>query len=272
LIALGVLLLVGRTRASLAATAIVAVVIGSVAGAAFAAGPPWLGTIADCGFQPGDAAQRVERSGAWDGSPSVRLDLRCGTLDLRPTTASAWRFTGTYRGAPPNLTASGRSLGVTAPNGTHRQDWTVELPAGSVDRIDLTANAAGSTVALDTLELGALSATVNAGDLRVTVGSGRLDRLEATVNAGQLRITAGSSDLAGTIAANAGSVALCVPSDASLRLTVTDQLTFANNLSARGLTRSGDGTWIRDGSGPVVTLRVDGNAAALTLDPEGGCR
>ncbi|HET7029574.1 MAG TPA: hypothetical protein VFI34_03610 [Candidatus Limnocylindrales bacterium] len=272
LIGFGLMLLVGRTRASIAATAVVAIVIGSVAGAAFAAGPPWIGTMADCGFQPGNATERLDRSGTWEDAASVQLDLRCGTLDLHPGAGPGWRFASTHRGSEPTVTASDRSLAVAAPSGTHRQDWILELPAGPVDRMDLTANAASSKVRLDTIQLGALNATVNAGDLGVAVGTGRLDQLDVTVNAGQLRITGGSSDLRGSIAINAGGVDLCVPADANLRLTVTDQLTFSHNLSSRGLSRIGDGTWVRPGSGAAVTLRISGNAATLTLDPEGGCR
>lgn len=272
LIGIGLVLLVGRTRASIAATAVVALLIGSVAGAAFAAGPPWIGTVADCGFQPGSATERLARSGAWDGPPSVRLDLRCGTLDLHPTDAATWSVAATYRGSPPVVTSTGRALAMTAPYGTHRQDWSVELPVGTVERIDLTTNAATSTVRLDGIQLASLAATVNAGDLGVAVGSGRLDRVDATVNAGRLRIDGGAAELRGDISVNAGGVDLCVPAGANLRLTVTDQLTFAHNLSSRGLTRMGDGAWVRVGSGPAVILRIDGNAAALTLDPEGGCR
>jgi hypothetical protein len=272
LIGVGLLLIVGRTRASIAATAMVALVIGSIAGAAFAAGPPWIATMTDCGFQPGSATERLDRAGAWDGRASVRLDLRCGSLDLHPAADASWHVGASYRGAAPSLVSSGRALAVTAPTGTHRQDWTVQLPATALDRIDLSANAAASTIRLDGIPLGTLSATVNAGDLTITVGSGSLERIEATANAGRIRVAAGATGLRGTISINAGAVDLCVASDADLRLTVTDQLTFAHNLSSRGLTRTGDGAWVRSGSGRAVILRIDGNAAALTLDFEGGCR
>ena len=272
LIGVGLLLVAGRTRASIAATAVVALLVGSLAGAAFAAGPPWIGTIADCGLQPGGPAGQVSRSGAWSGSPSVRLDLRCGTLDVHPAGAGTWQVDATYRGSPPIITASDTRLALTAPDGTHRQDWAVALPLGAVDRIELVSNAATSRVRLDGVALGTLAATVNAGDLLVDVGTGRIDQVETTINAGQLRVIGGAADLRGTVSVNAGGVDLCLAPTAALRLTVTDQLTFSHNLASRGLTRIGQGAWTRDGSGPTMILRIDGNAAALTLDPEGGCR
>ena len=271
LIGVGLLLLVGRTRASIAATAIVALIIGSVAGAAFAAGPPWIGTIGDCGFQPAGSTEHLDRSGTWDGSPSVRIDLHCGSLDLHPATAGTWQLATTYRGAAPVVDASGHALAVTAPNGTHRQDWTLALPAGAVERVDLETNAASSKLRLDGIQVGRLGATMNAGDLGITIGTGAIARLDATINAGQLRVAAGATDLDGAVTVNAGDFQLCVPANANLRLTVKDNLTFGHNLASRGLLRSGD-LWVREGSGPAVTLRIEGNAAALTLDPEGGCR
>jgi hypothetical protein len=91
------------------------------------------------------------------------------------------------------------------------------------------------------------------------------------MNAGRARITLGATAVTGSLSANAGSFELCVRPEMGLRLQVTDQLTFAHNLGDRGLARDGD-TWTRPGSsGAIVDLEIDGNAANLTLDPEGGC-
>lgn len=271
LVAFGLLLVVGRTRASLAATAIVALLIGSIAGAAFAAGPPWIGLAANC-LGTGGPTEQTDRSGTFDGPATVRVDLRCGTLDLRPATNAGWSVSATSRGATPVVTSSARRLDVVAPTGTHRQTWTILVPAGPVDRFDVTTNAASSTLALDGIQLASLDATVNAGDLRVTVGNGTLGQIHATINAAALRVIAGSTDLRGSMTVNAGGIDLCVPGDANLRLRVTDQLTFGHNLSGSGLTRDGSGAWVRAGSGGTVDLSIEGNAAALTLNPKGGCK
>jgi hypothetical protein len=272
LVAFGLLLLVGRTRASLAATVIVALDNGSIAGAAFAAGPPWIGAAANCGFGPGGATLQTDRSGTFGTSPTVRLDIRCGTLAVRPSATASWQVGATSRGAAPIVTSTAGRLDVTAPDDTHHQDWTVQLPAGPIERLELTTNAAASTIALDGLQIGDLEATMNAGDMRLALGGGSVETINATINAGALRLVVGSSGARGSLTVNAGGIDLCVPDDANLRLTVTDQLTFGHNLAQRGLTRPGGGTWIRDGSGPAVVLRIEGNAAALTLNPEGGCR
>ena len=76
----------------------------------------------------------------------------------------------------------------------------------------------------------------------------------------------------GQISVNAGQIDLCVPDDVGLRLDVTDQLTFVTNLGSQGLDQSGT-EWTREATGgaPTIDLSLDGNAASLSLRPEGGC-
>ena len=94
------------------------------------------------------------------------------------------------------------------------------------------------------------------------------------MNAGRARLTLGDAvALTGHVSVNVGAVDLCVPASAELRITVSEELTFVTNLSQRGLALE-NGAWHRAGTAgaPVIALSVDGNAAGLTLDPEGGCR
>jgi hypothetical protein len=80
------------------------------------------------------------------------------------------------------------------------------------------------------------------------------------------------ADTSGSLSANAGSIELCVPPEATLRFRVEEQLTFGHNLDDRGLVRSGD-VWTREGGvgAPVIDLSIEGNAANFSLDPSGGC-
>ena len=73
---------------------------------------------------------------------------------------------------------------------------------------------------------------------------------------------------------NAGSVELCAPADLALSLTPEENIMFNHNLAARGLMASGD-TWETSGSDSAdatAELKIDGNAATLTLNPDDGCR
>ena len=96
--------------------------------------------------------------------------------------------------------------------------------------------------------------------------------IEISTNAGRTRLTLGGGATSGNVSINAGALDLCVPPEVGLRLEVKDQLTFATNLSSRNLRRDGD-TWTRpaQGGAGTIDLDIEGNAAALNLDPNGGC-
>ena len=132
-------------------------------------------------------------------------------------------------------------------------------------------NAGSASVVLAGATVARVTTDMNAGDLVIDGTGASIDRLDASMNAGRARITLASASVEGSISANAGALELCVPSDAALRFEVEEQFTFATNLEERGLTRDGD-TWTRAGtSDTVIDLDIEGNAASLTLDPEGGC-
>ena len=112
---------------------------------------------------------------------------------------------------------------------------------------------------------------MNAGDARIDASGGKLGAVDVSVNAGRIRLRV-DSDTTGSLSANAGSLALCTPPGATLRLRVPEQLTFAHNLDDQGLAKSGD-VWTREGAvgAPVIDMAIQGNAANFTLDPAGGC-
>ena len=275
LIGIGVAILFARSRAAIAGTVIVALLLGTLSGAAIAAGPAWIGVLSDCaiGARPADA--HLERSGTLAADATVRFEIRCGSLAVNPTSAAEWRLDAAYRGSAPLVTASSDRLEVRAPDGggARREDWTIVLPVTMAGSIGLTANAATATLALGAMHLGRLDATMNAGDLRIDGSEAAIDELHLTMNAGRARIVVGSATLRGDLSVNAGAIDLCVPDGVGLRFVVTDQLTFGHNLADRGLVRAGQ-VWTRTASGgsPVVDLQLDGNASGFSLNPVGGCR
>jgi hypothetical protein len=273
LVALGLSLILGRTRAGLLGTAVAAIVIGVAAGGALASGTSWIGNVGGCGVPSSGEAQRFEDEGTFERPISAEFDLDCGTIDLSVTPGNAWRVEADYEGEPPTLELSDDSVGLRSPGGfgVRRQRWTVTLPADAVRSIDLSNNAGSSTVRLAGADLEEFKLDLNAGDVRVDASGARVQGLDLSTNAGRIRLNV-DQDVRGSLSANAGSIELCAPQDATLRLRVEEQLTFAHNLDDRGLAQSGD-IWTREGAvgAPVVDLSVEGNAANLTLDPEGGC-
>jgi hypothetical protein len=271
IVGVGLLILASRTRLAVVGSIVLALTIGSIGGAALASGNIWLGPLSVCGLSS-STTTALDRTGSFDGPATVRLALDCGSLDLTAGSDATWSVHAQYRGDPPTLDAAGGRLDLRSPNGgTHREDWTIAVPAASLRTFELTANAAASTIDLGSAGLDQLTATVNAGDVRITGGSATLANVDVTMNAGRLRLTLGSGATHGTLSANAGAIDLCVPADATLRFDVDDQLTFGNNLSSRGLAHSGT-VWTRTGTGPqTIDLAVSGNAASFNLDPNGGC-
>jgi hypothetical protein len=273
LIGAGVAVIVGRTRTAVVGTVLMALILGTMGGAVLASGSGWFGSLTDCGRPVAASDPHLDRSGTFGGPATVRLELRCGSLNVRPVTGSGWTLAVGHRGPAPTIDAGTGSLQIRAgsANGEGRQDWTVGLPATTVRSLSVTTNAGATDIDLTGMTVVDVSADVNAGDLRVDATTATIGRVSLTANAGRIRLVGASSALAGDLSINAGAIDLCVDPGAALRLDVEEQLTFVHNLAQRGLTRSGS-VWTRPGSGAQVDLHISGNAAGLTLDPEGGCR
>ena len=275
LVAVGLALLLGRSRASILATVVLALVLGSIAGATLAAGPGWIASAVDCGAER-DTDQQLNRNGTFSGAGEVTLDLRCGSIDLATASGSAWSVQAGYAGTPPTIDSSSTSLEVKLPDtaGANRQHWTVSAPVDATDAIEVKANAGRASLQLEGAHLSRLEADMNAGDLLIDGSSASISQLDVQMNAGRARITLEAPvSVSGQVSVNAGAVDLCVPPGVELRLRTNDQLTFVNNLSQRGLTREGD-VWRRAGlnPSPVIELSIEGNAATFNLDPDGGCK
>ncbi len=83
LVGIGVAILLGRGRASLIGTAVVALLLGTLGGAALATGNLAVGGITDCTVRPGQLTDT--EGGAFDGRASITIDLDCGSVDVATT-------------------------------------------------------------------------------------------------------------------------------------------------------------------------------------------
>jgi hypothetical protein len=273
LIAVGIALVVRRSRAALLGTAVIALTLGMFGGAVLAAAPTSFPMFGDC--RPGGDTVHLQQAGTFTGSAKLNLDFRCGTLDLSATDGSGWRVDAEYAGDVPTIEGDDASLTVRSARDTgHTRDaWTIEVPAAQVDELRVTANATSASFDLGQAALNTFAADFNAGDVKIVAGSGGTAHLEFTMNAGRVRLETGRAPMTGSMSINAGAIDLCVPDDVGLRLDVTDQLTFGTNLGSQGLTHSGT-VWTRPATGgaPSIELSIEGNAAALTLKAEGACK
>lgn len=273
LVAFGLAMIFGRSRAGILATVLAAVALGVAGGGLLASGTSWIGNVGGCGALGSGTGQPFEDDGTFAQPITATFELDCGSIDLSVAPGDTWRVRADYQGEPPTLELSDQEIGLRSPDGlgVRRQAWTVTLPADHVRSIEVSANAGSSTVRLAGAELTEFKLDLNAGDGRVDATGARIERLDISTNAGRARVVL-DDDATGSLSANAGSLELCAPTDSTLRLRVEEQLTFAHNLDDRGLAQSGD-VWTREGAvgAPVIDLSIEGNAANFSLDPEGGC-
>lgn len=278
LIAVGIAIVLARSGIALVGTIVAAVIIGGLAGGVLAAGNGWFLGVGSCaGVGDTSDMARTDRSGTFTGPALVQAHIECGSLEIQAGVASdslaGWVLTARHHGAPPDVDSDDTSLSLDVPEGgIRRHDWTLFLPRALVARLELTGNAATIAADVSGARLEAVRIEANAGDVRLLATDATIDDLGLRLNAGRARLLLGG-DTDGAIEVNAGTIDLCVPADAALRITLDDDFAFATNLADRGLTRLGD-TWARPGAAvgaPVIDLRVQGNAGSFTLDPAGGC-
>jgi hypothetical protein len=275
LIVIGLAVIAARTPFALVATIVAALLVGGLGGTLVGGLPE--GLDIGCGGEPDEV---VSEDGSFGSDATVELDFNCGDLAVSTGPGSDWSVDARHAGdAVPEITSDEGSLRVVAEGGgifgltDARQAWDVTLPVAVLLDLSVDANAASSTLDLDSAMLSRLSVDANAGDVTIRLPGVEVNELSIDANAGSISIdTDVSTRFDGTVEMNAGSLELCVPDGVVFAITLEDaNVTFSHNLDESGLTRQGD-TWVTgDDAVPSFTLSVDGNAASFTLNPENGC-
>jgi hypothetical protein len=275
-IAIGVGLILRRTRFALAGGLMAAAVPGLLIGGAFAMAP---NLAVDCGG--GELGQAVvTRDGVFDGPARVSLSSGCGTLDVDVAPGNGWQFqSGTSTTRAPIIDSSTRSLSIDAGGGngwrffdrTH-DTWKVTLPTSTIDDLSLVVNAGEGRIHLPGAQIGTLELTTNAAQTSVDLSGASVTRLSGTVNAGLLafHLPAGS-DVSGSMEVNAGALQVCVPIGTGLRVHHTGVL---NGITVAGQHQSGSEWQSQDYSSAAhhADLDVNVNLGGLEINPIGGCK
>ena len=276
LIAIGLSIVLSRTPFAVIGTIVAALILGFAGGALVTVGPG----IACTGDIP---AESETSGGEFVGGDAATVDLsfNCGELAVGMAGGRAWTAETAVAGSREvELRADGASLLMESSdeggfdiNGG-RQRWDVGLGSDLAYDMSVSANAADVDLALSGGQFSQLTVDPNAASLRIDLSGTTVEAFRMAMNAGSADIvTDAATVMEGTLNMNAGSVELCAPPDAALRFTVSANVTFSHNLDDRGLTESGD-VWESDafdGAGTFVDLRLEGNAASFTLNPDGGC-
>lgn len=275
-IAIGLGLLARHTRLGLAGTMVAAAIPGLLLGGVVVAAPT-VDMSAICDRTEGAAT--TSRTGTFDGPATVDLDLACGDLSVTTNAGRDWSVnTLDLPGHRATIIDSGTRLAVSSNDGRRSwglgrdgDRWRIALPTDLRFDLDASINAGSGRLDLADARIGRLGLEVNAGDARADLTGAAVSRLDVHVNAGSARVILPAADLTGDVAASAGSIEICAPSDLGIRATgdaVLGDTTF------NGLIRAGD-AWETPGystSTHQAELSVSASAGSVVINPQGGCK
>lgn len=221
----------------------------------------------------------ADRTGTLADAGSIGIEFNCGALNVTTGDGSGWSLTGRANAdRQPEVTQNGGDVQMKSPRnvgfvfGDTGSTWNVVVPRTPHVQLSVTLNAGDASLDLTGATLGGTSITVNAGSLKADLGSVvTASDLSATVNAGSATIGLPGSLESANLSLNAGSMTVCVPAQANLRVSWSGGLA-SNNFDAAGLTKVGDNEWQMNGPAANRTdLHVSANAGSFTLLLGGSC-
>jgi len=280
LVGIGMGLILRRTRFAFVGGVIVAATFGLMVGGLLSTG---IGTVSTgaCGNAAGSSPFPTQ-DGTLGNPGSVSLRVNCGNVTIATKAGNAWQVAGQgANGDGPQIKSSDAVLEVKSPERSgafwafgERDVWRITLPQAPTLDVDLELNAGSTTADLGGAALGSLDLELNAGSATVDLGSiTSIKGIDAGLNAGSMSLTLPNLSMTGSIEANAGSVKLCAPPGAGLRLRTGESLLATYDYANHGLVKSG-ATWTTPGYDTAeikIDLSTTANAGAFELDPEGGC-
>jgi hypothetical protein len=277
-IALGVGVLLRRTRFNVAGGMLAAAVPGLVLGGMLVAAPV---AVAEVGPACDDVqpTSLASREGSFNGPASVNLRLRCGDVTVTTGSGSTWSLeAGNGSGTAAEVDATADRLAVASsfaerPFGFVRGSdvWRLRLPVAS--RLDLVATVEAGRGRFDLAgaQLGTVELVVNAGEVNADFTEATLERLTARVNGGAAWLRLPADDFTADLTVNVGALRICAPSDLGLRIRAEATLTAT---TYDGLVR-GDSTWDSPGYATAIhhaDVTISANVASVDVNPMGGCK
>ncbi|HEX9550878.1 MAG TPA: hypothetical protein VF971_07270 [Candidatus Limnocylindrales bacterium] len=273
LIAVGVAILVRRSRYSLGAWLIAAALPGLAVGGALAAAPRF---AIDC--LDADRPILTTEAGELTTPATVAIGAACGSLRIDTAEGHAWQLVAGDDRATATVDAVGSRLSIDAGNNGgwaaelgRSPTWLLTLPTSAMTNLELNLNAGESTVDLDGAVIGALRLDTNAGSTTIDATGATLEVVDASVDLGSMSIALPSGDLTGSLDVNLGELKVCVPRDVGLRVTQGDDL---GDVRYNGLEQH-RGAWQSpdyEQAAYHADLLVNVSLGSLEFNPIGGCK
>ncbi|HEX2753966.1 MAG TPA: hypothetical protein VHM48_00795 [Candidatus Limnocylindrales bacterium] len=275
-VAIGLGLVLRRTRFSLPGGLLAAAVPGLVLGGAFAVAPH---LAVDCGAT-GSPSSSATRQGSFDGPARISVSTGCGSLVVDTASGSAWRLDAGNAGSrSPIVDASAHSLSIDADGaeGWHvfdrtRDVWRLTVPTTAIDDLSLAVNAGTGRISLTGARIGTLDLTTNAAQASVDLTGATLATLTGVVNAGMTSIRLSeTADVVGSMEVNAGSLQVCAPTGLGLSVHHSGAL---SGMQINGLHEAGANWHSPDYASAAhrADLNVTVNLGSVEINPIGGCK
>lgn len=275
IVAIGLSLVLRRTRLSLPALMLAAAVPGLVVGGALAVAPRFAGA---CGVRVHPAGVTTTR-GTFDGPATVSVRSGCGSFNVNTAAGNGWQLdAGNTNGRTPKVDSSARALSIdgTTFDGSvldaGRDTWDLTLPAGDLDALSFVVFAGQARIDVPGARIKDLALTVNAAEMVVDASAASVTDVSAVVNVGALSIRLpADSDLVGSLRVGAGELQICSPSGVGLRVTTRGtarQVTVDDLQQTESAWQSPDYL-----SAPHrADLSVNVNFGTVEINPIGGCK
>jgi phage baseplate assembly protein gpV len=215
-IALGLGIVLRRTRYGLAGGLVAAALAGLVLGGAFAVGPR---SIGDCGAR-GAPASVASEQGAFNGPATVSVTGGCGSLTVRTAPGNGWRLSvANASGRVPSIASSTQSLSIDSGSEERwrfltggRNTLDLVLPTSDIADLSVVAYAEQSHIDPPGARIGRLAITANVSQVVVDASAASIANLSAAVNVGSLSIhLPANSDLVGSLRVGGGELQVCSP-------------------------------------------------------------
>ena len=262
------------------ATALAGMLLGVLVGGLIGGGANF---STACGTgDPGPLRAFEEGSFAGLERADVRIELNCVKLEVAGGAGKIEWSVEADEDAAANLDLSSgpsslelRSKDSMVAGTDPRRHVALVVPAGEGTNLTSQLNAGNATFDLADGQWGEINIDGNAVAIQLDLSDAEADGLESSLNAGSMGIQLSENSRVDGIqlSANAGEFHVCAPDGIGLQIIIGSNLAASHNLEEEGLDQDGD-MWRTPGYASAdnqIEITFSGNAAAFTLNPEGGC-
>jgi hypothetical protein len=275
IIAMGLAIVVRRSRFALPAGMLAAVGPGLLLGGTIVAGPR-------VAFECSDLAQpnaTFAQNGNLGPTGTVSLGAGCGTSTVTTAPGTGWSITGgSTDGRQPEVFFDDEVVSIESPArggrqlvlGNRREHWDVTLPS-SLEVLSLSSHANTMSVALPGATVGVVAVEADAASVRVDAKGATIGELEVQADFASVSIVLpNTGHVSGFMNVDVGTLRLCQPSGAGI--TVEFQGDGPRDVSVAGQPWSAD-QWTGGNvlASNQIDLVVDATFGSVDINPIGGC-